>query len=155
LRGGLAFRDEKDEARKILGVVLHRFGENDAAVMVGARVLSWRARTSRTLPAVSSAGTRFHDGWSVNNRSHCTSAMGCEATARMSAANDAPRQPKVMFDGQNCFSDNLQGTFQKQIEDANYRAGQAIFDGDKQCVSAIFYGRKCGIECTKLDTALW
>src|ERR1700686_1270757 len=54
---------------------------------------------------------------------------------------------KVMFDGQNGLSDNLQGGFQKQIEDANYRSSQAVFDGDKQRVrSAIFYGRKCGIE---------
>ena len=63
---------------------------------------------------------------------------------------------KMMFDWQDGLGDNLQGAFQKQIEDANYRAGQAIFDGDKQCVrSGIFYGRKCGIECTKLNRVLW
>ena len=60
LPGGLAFRDEQHEARKILGIVLHGFGEDNATVMVGgalsaiaARDLSWRARTSH-LPAVSS-----------------------------------------------------------------------------------------------------
>src|ERR1700730_5471852 len=52
-----------------------------------------------------------------------------------------------MFDGENCFRDNLQGTFQKQIEDSNYRARQAVFDGDKQRVSSpIFYSRKRSIE---------
>src|ERR1700688_247836 len=54
---------------------------------------------------------------------------------------------QVMLDRQNGLGDNLQGTFQKQIEDSNYRARQAVFDGDKQCVSsAIFYGRKRGNE---------
>src|ERR1700731_909998 len=54
---------------------------------------------------------------------------------------------KVVLDWQNGLGDNLQGTFQKQIEDANHRAGQTIFDGDKQRVSSrIFYSRKRGIE---------
>ena len=54
---------------------------------------------------------------------------------------------QVMLDGKNGLSDNPQGTFQKQIEDSNYRARQAVFHGDKQHVSSpVFYGRERGIE---------
>src|ERR1700733_778734 len=34
VRMGLAFGDEQNKARKILGVILHGFGENHAAVML-------------------------------------------------------------------------------------------------------------------------
>ena len=36
LRGGLAFGDKEYEARKILSIVLHGFGENHSTVMVGS-----------------------------------------------------------------------------------------------------------------------
>src|ERR1700730_8520495 len=59
---------------------------------------------------------------------------------------------KVMLDGQNRLGDDLQGTFQKQIEDSNYRTCQGGFDGYKQGVSSpIFYRRKRGIECGARD----
>src|ERR1700688_4163972 len=54
---------------------------------------------------------------------------------------------QVMLDRQNGLGDNLQGTFQKQIEDSNYRARQAVFHRNKKRVSSpIFYARKRGIE---------
>src|SRR5438874_8280206 len=56
---------------------------------MAARDLSPEEIISRTLPAVSSAGTRFHFAWAAKKRSHCASAMGWEATERMSS-REAP-----------------------------------------------------------------
>src|SRR5262249_7288809 len=53
-----------------------------------------------------------------------------------------------MLDVKNGLRDNAQAAFEEQVVDANYGAGERVFNGSQQSVrGALGNGTKSGVEC--------
>jgi hypothetical protein len=150
-RAGLVFRDEKNEASKILGVVVNVFREDGTTVdFRGASGGDSCIRfvTARDHSAHAAGSVFGRDPFKVRMRKKESLALcECHRVGRH-GTNIGERRTRttdeLMLDVKDDFRDHGKAAVEKKVVDANDGAGESVFDrGDKR-VNGAFVDRAEG-----------
>lgn len=152
--GGVGFAAQQDEARKIFGVVLDVFGQDDAVVVVGGAASGDGGGdfVAAAEDFADAAGGVFggdapeermlsKEAFALRQR-HGMRRDGLDLVERGAGDGD-----EVEFDGKDCLGGDREAIFEHEVVDADDRAGERVFDGDEQSVGGIFRdGAEDGVE---------
>ena len=156
-RRGFFFRQQEDEAREILGVVLDAFGKNQTTVMFGGTAAGNRGAGFVPLAEhFANAASGVFGGHALQIRMGGEEALAlCESHGmRGHGTNSLERcirtADKMVLDGENRFRNDGKLALQQKVIDADDRPGERVFHGSKERVGCTFIdGAESGVErCT-------
>jgi hypothetical protein len=141
----LMFWEQEHKARKVFGVVLNGFGENDGAVMLsGAAASDSGARFISPSKHLADAAGGIFRGDALEMRVGEKELLALRKCHRM--RGDRPdvvqggtrRRNEVMFDRKDGFRDDGERTFEQQVVNTHHRASERVFHGNEKGIGRAF-----------------